>query len=211
MARIFRSLKQSALRRNIGVVCRIRFCSTTPFARTLPWHARPAATLAEVRAAAETANIHDLALRLADGYDTLVGERGSLLGRRASAHHHRARLAQRPAECSCSTKRRHRSMRSPEAAVQSALERLLKGARHSSSRTGSLPWRMRIASSCRVPAALPSQARIRLDDARRILRVAGFVARARTDSGTTRSRSHPRRRATALAGAEPAKTRSDVA
>ena len=40
---------------------------------------RPGASEEEIRSAAEAAEIHDAILRMPDGYDTLVGERGSLL------------------------------------------------------------------------------------------------------------------------------------
>ncbi|TPX35586.1 hypothetical protein SmJEL517_g02169 [Synchytrium microbalum] len=40
-----------------------------------PWEA----TQAEIEAAAKTANIHDFVMKLPDGYDTMVGERGSQL------------------------------------------------------------------------------------------------------------------------------------
>lgn len=73
-----RSLKQSALRRNIGVVLQdpLLFNDTV---RANIAYARPEATLEEVMEAARTANIHDAIVRLADGYETLVGERGALL------------------------------------------------------------------------------------------------------------------------------------
>jgi ATP-binding cassette subfamily B protein len=76
--RDLRTLQQSSLRRNIGVVLQdpLLFNDTV---RANIAYARPDANLAEVNAAARTANIHDLIMRLPDGYDTLVGERGALL------------------------------------------------------------------------------------------------------------------------------------
>ena len=73
-----RTLKQSALRRNIGVVLQdpLLFNDTV---RANIAYARPSASLEEVIAAARAANIHDGIMRLADGYETLVGERGALL------------------------------------------------------------------------------------------------------------------------------------
>ncbi len=40
---------------------------------------RPGASEEEIRSAAEAAEIHDTILRMPEGYDTLVGERGALL------------------------------------------------------------------------------------------------------------------------------------
>jgi len=39
-------------------------------------YAKPAATQAEIEAAAKAANIHNFIVDLSDGYDTIVGERG---------------------------------------------------------------------------------------------------------------------------------------
>jgi ATP-binding cassette, subfamily B, bacterial len=73
-----RTLRQSALRRNIGVVLQdpLLFNDTV---RANIAYSRPNATMAEVEAAARAANIHDLIVRLPDGYETPVGERGGLL------------------------------------------------------------------------------------------------------------------------------------
>lgn len=76
--RDLRTIRQSSLRKNIGVVLQdpLLFNDTV---RANIAYARPAATLAEVMQAARTANIHDAIMRLSEGYDTLVGERGALL------------------------------------------------------------------------------------------------------------------------------------
>ena len=42
-------------------------------------YARPTATQEEIVAAAKAANAHDFILRMPDGYDTVVGERGMML------------------------------------------------------------------------------------------------------------------------------------
>lgn len=73
-----RTLKQSAIRRSIGVVLQdpLLFNDTV---RANISYSRPTASLAEVQAAAKTANAHELIMRLPEAYDTVVGERGALL------------------------------------------------------------------------------------------------------------------------------------
>jgi ATP-binding cassette subfamily B protein len=73
-----RSLKQSSVRREIGVVLQdpLLFNDTV---RANIAYSRPTATLAEVEAAARAVNVHEMIRRLPDGYETRVGERGALL------------------------------------------------------------------------------------------------------------------------------------
>src|SRR4051812_1438974 len=73
-----RALKQSSVRRQIGVVLQdpLLFNDTV---RANIAYARPNATLAEVQAAARAVNVHDMIMRLPDKYETHVGERGALL------------------------------------------------------------------------------------------------------------------------------------
>jgi ATP-binding cassette, subfamily B, bacterial len=76
--RDLRTLKQSSIRRHIGVVLQdpLLFNDTV---RANIAYSRPQATLEEVMAAARSVNVHDMIMRLPDGYDTMVGERGALL------------------------------------------------------------------------------------------------------------------------------------
>jgi ATP-binding cassette subfamily B protein len=76
--RDLRSVKQSSLRRNIGVVLQdpLLFNDTV---RANIAYGRPEASQEEIEAAARAAYAHDFILRLPDGYDTTVGERGGLL------------------------------------------------------------------------------------------------------------------------------------
>jgi ATP-binding cassette subfamily B protein len=76
--RDLRSVKQSSIRRNIGVVLQdaLLFNDTV---RANIAYGRPEATDAEIEAAAKAANAHEFIARLPDGYETSVGERGSLL------------------------------------------------------------------------------------------------------------------------------------
>jgi ATP-binding cassette subfamily B protein len=73
-----RTLKQRSLRRQIGVVIQdaLLFNDTV---RANIAYGRPGASEAEVEAAARAANAHDFILRLPQGYDTVVGERGNRL------------------------------------------------------------------------------------------------------------------------------------
>jgi ATP-binding cassette subfamily B protein len=70
-----RALKQKSLRLQIGTVMQEPglFGDTV---RENVLFGRPGATDAEVEAAARAANAHDFIMRLPDGYDTMVGERG---------------------------------------------------------------------------------------------------------------------------------------
>ena len=73
-----RAIKLDSLRRNIGVV----FQDSTMFYRSIADNLRigkPDATQAELERAARLAEAHDFILRQPQGYDTLVGERGTTL------------------------------------------------------------------------------------------------------------------------------------
>jgi ABC-type transport system involved in Fe-S cluster assembly fused permease/ATPase subunit len=70
-----RDVTQESLRAAIGVVPQ----DTVLFNDTIRYniaYGRPGATRAEIEAAAKAAQVHDFVLRLPDGYDTRVGERG---------------------------------------------------------------------------------------------------------------------------------------
>ena len=73
--RDIRDVTQDSLRAAIGVVPQ----DTVLFNDTIRYniaYGRPGATQAEIEAAARMAQVHDFVLRLPDGYDTRVGERG---------------------------------------------------------------------------------------------------------------------------------------
>ena len=120
-----RQLKQSSLRRNIGVVLQdpLLFNDTV---RNNIAYGRPAATFAEIEAAARAANAHQFITHLPHGYDTMVGERGSLLsvGERQRVTIARALIKDPPViildEATASLDAES------EALVQEALERLMK-------------------------------------------------------------------------------------
>jgi ATP-binding cassette, subfamily B, bacterial len=73
-----RTLKQSSLRRNIGVVLQDPLLFNDSLRANIAY-GRPQATMAEIAAAARAANIHESIMRLPEGYETNAGERGSLL------------------------------------------------------------------------------------------------------------------------------------
>lgn len=121
-----RDLKQSSLRRNIGVVLQdpLLFNDT---AHNNIAYGRPEATMAEIIQAAKAANAHDFISRLPEGYETVLGERGGRLsvGERQRVTIARALVKNPPIiildEATSSLDAES------EAMVQEALERLMKG------------------------------------------------------------------------------------
>ena len=66
------------MRRQIAVVLQEPFLFPMTIAQNIAF-GRPAATRAEIEAAARAANAHSFIERMPDGYDTLIGERGATL------------------------------------------------------------------------------------------------------------------------------------
>jgi ATP-binding cassette subfamily B protein len=73
-----RSFPVEEYRRNIGIVLQEPFLFFGSIAENIAY-ARPDATRAQVIAAARAARAHEFILKLPDGYDSLVGERGQSL------------------------------------------------------------------------------------------------------------------------------------
>ncbi len=73
-----RSFPLEEYRRNIGIVLQEPYLFYGPSPRTISY-GRPDATREEIIAAAKAAHAHQFILRLAEGYDSLVGERGQSL------------------------------------------------------------------------------------------------------------------------------------
>lgn len=73
-----RAFPVSAYRRNIGIVLQDPFLFFGTIAENIAY-GKPGATREEVIAAARAARAHEFILRLPDGYDSLVGERGQSL------------------------------------------------------------------------------------------------------------------------------------
>lgn len=121
-----RSLKQRSLRRQIGVVLQEAILFNQSVRDNIAY-ARPEASREEIEAAAKAANAHDFIAALEDGYDTLVGERGSRFsgGERQRIAIARALLKDPPILIlDEATSALDVEM---EALVQEALEKLIKG------------------------------------------------------------------------------------
>jgi ATP-binding cassette, subfamily B, bacterial len=124
--RDLRTIRQSSLRRNIGVVLQDPLLFNDTVCNNIAY-GRPEATREEIEAAARAANADVFVERLPEGYDTVVGERGSLLsaGERQRVTIARALLKNPPIlvldEATSSLDAES------EEAVQKAIETLLKG------------------------------------------------------------------------------------
>nr|WP_202921828.1 ABC transporter ATP-binding protein [Anatilimnocola aggregata] len=73
-----RSFPVEEYRRNIGIVLQEPFLFFGSIAENIAY-AKPGATRGQIIAAAKAAKAHDFILRLPDGYDSIVGERGQSL------------------------------------------------------------------------------------------------------------------------------------
>jgi ATP-binding cassette, subfamily B, bacterial len=76
--RDLRTLKQASLRRNIGVVLQDSLLFNESVRNNIAY-GRPGASMEEIVAAARAAHAHEFIVQLPEGYDTVVGERGSRL------------------------------------------------------------------------------------------------------------------------------------
>lgn len=120
-----RSVTQASLRRQIGIVLQDTVLFSGTVAENIAF-GRPTATQAEIEAAAQVANVHELITTLPQGYSTYLGERGAMLsqGQRQLISIARAVLIQPrilildEATSSIDTR--------TEALVQDAIARLLK-------------------------------------------------------------------------------------
>ncbi|OLE66455.1 MAG: hypothetical protein AUI36_07520 [Cyanobacteria bacterium 13_1_40CM_2_61_4] len=73
-----RDVKLKSLRRQIALVLQEPFLFTLRVAENIAY-AQPLATLSEIEAAARAANAHEFIMRLPQGYQTVIGERGATL------------------------------------------------------------------------------------------------------------------------------------
>jgi len=73
-----RDVQLKSLRRHIAIVLQEPFLFPVSVADNITYGV-PRATMAEVEAAARAANAHEFIMRLPDGYQTVIGERGATL------------------------------------------------------------------------------------------------------------------------------------
>jgi ATP-binding cassette, subfamily B, bacterial len=120
-----RAIKQKSLRQNIGVVLQEALLFNDTVRNNIAY-SQPAASLAEIEAAARAANAYDFIQQMPDRFDTMVGERGGRLsvGERQRVTIARALLKNPPVlildEATASLDAES------EALVQEALDRLMR-------------------------------------------------------------------------------------
>jgi ATP-binding cassette subfamily B protein len=121
-----RTVKQSAIRHHIGVVLQDPLLFNDTIRANIAY-GRPEASTAEIEAAARAAHAHDFIMRMPEGYDSLAGERGTLLsvGERQRITIARA-LLKNPRILILDEATSALDAESEEA-VQNALETLMKG------------------------------------------------------------------------------------
>jgi ATP-binding cassette subfamily B protein len=73
-----RDVKLRDLRRQISIVFQEPYLFPTTIAENIRY-GRPEASFEEIQSAARAANAHEFVMRLPDGYDTIIGERGTTL------------------------------------------------------------------------------------------------------------------------------------
>jgi ATP-binding cassette subfamily B protein/subfamily B ATP-binding cassette protein MsbA len=73
-----RELKLKSLRSHIAIVLQEPFLFPLTIGENIAY-GRPQATLAEIESAARAANAHEFIAKLAEGYETVIGERGATL------------------------------------------------------------------------------------------------------------------------------------
>jgi ATP-binding cassette, subfamily B, bacterial len=121
-----RDLKQSSVRRHIGVVLQDPLLFNDSIRNNIAY-GRPDASMAEIETAARAANAHDFIVNLPDKYDTEVGERGSRLSVGERQRMTIARALIKDPKVIILDEATSSLDAESEALVQEALERLMKG------------------------------------------------------------------------------------
>ncbi len=121
-----RSLKQRSLRRQIGVVLQDSLLFNDTVRNNIAY-GRPGASQREIEAAARAANAHDFIMRLPNGYDTVVGERGGILSGGEKQRIAIARALLKDPPILILDEATSALDAESEALVQGALERLVQG------------------------------------------------------------------------------------
>jgi subfamily B ATP-binding cassette protein MsbA len=121
-----REFTRQSLLRHISLVTQDPFLFNTTIAENIGY-GRPGATMPEIIAAAQAANIHDFILTLPRGYDTVVGERGALLSGGQCQRLTVARAILKDAKILILDEATSSLDTENERAVQAALQNLMKG------------------------------------------------------------------------------------
>ena len=121
-----RTVTLASLARAVGVVTQETYLFHDTIAANLRY-ARPDASDAELRQAAETANIHELIDRLPSGFDTVVGERGYRLSGGEKQRMAIARVVLKDPRILILDEATSHLDAHAEALIQEALERVMQG------------------------------------------------------------------------------------
>jgi ATP-binding cassette subfamily B protein len=115
-----------SLREQIGVVLQDPFLFNGTVADNIAY-GHPAASLEQIVAAAKAANAHDFIMNMADGYDTLVGERGTRVSGGERQRLSIARAILRDPRILILDEATSNVDTETESQIQEALERLVQG------------------------------------------------------------------------------------
>ncbi len=121
-----RQVNLKSLREQIGVVLQDPFLFNGTVADNIAY-GHPAASLEQIVAAAKAANAHDFIMNMPDGYDTLVGERGTRVSGGERQRLSIARAILRDPRILILDEATSNVDTQTEAQIQEALERLVKG------------------------------------------------------------------------------------
>lgn len=122
----FVNLKPNGLRRHVAMVSQEPILISSTIAENIRY-ARPEASMADVEAAAKSANAHDFIVKFPEGYQTLVGEKGMQLSGGQKQRVAIARALLKDPKVLILDEATSALDTESEALVQEALQRLMKG------------------------------------------------------------------------------------